>query len=77
MAVGKKAITITGGCGYRRKDIRSGLRDAGYGIEIFDPMQAFFPAMLRGRYPALSLPQISRLPAPETGSASDLPAALW
>jgi nucleoside-diphosphate-sugar epimerase len=61
----KKTITITGGSGFVGGVIKSGLRNQGYDIDIFDPMRGILVDMLRHRYLGTSSSRLSLFLAPK------------
>ncbi|MFA5268010.1 MAG: NAD(P)-dependent oxidoreductase [Methanoregula sp.] len=65
----KKTITITGGSGFVGGVIKSGLRNQGYDIDIFDPMRGVLVDMLRHRYLGTSSSRLSRSLAPKIRQA--------
>lgn len=60
MTAAGKRITITGGSGFVGGILRSGLREEGYEIDIFDPMKGFFVDILHSRYLGTSPSRLSR-----------------
>jgi len=68
----RKKITVTGGSGFVGRILRSGLRNRGYEIDVFDPMRGFLVDMLRCRHMGTSTSRLSRFLAPKIHHAQSV-----